>query len=244
MAQTPSFQEPSGNGPKTYLLIAFGLLAFLGLAWFVYTSWNSVTSVAVEETPPTVVDMLPPPPPPPPPPPEPQEKPPEPTEKPTPTPEPTPAPTPDKPAPAPMQIDGPAQAGTDAFGMSAGKGGGMGTPGSTGSCVGPNCGAPPPAAVAPKMVAGTDKFWGRGIASMLEDHIERSKKVNVDAYLAEFNIWVSPAGELTRAQMLNGSGNGKVDQTVLALLQTARGLKPPPSSIQMPQRIKVGRKRF
>ena len=237
MAQAPSFQEPTGNSPKTYLLIALAVAAFLALGWYIYTSWNSVPGVTVEEAPPTAIDMLPPPPPPPPPP-EPLEKPPEPQDNPSPTPEPTPSPSPDKPAPAPMQIDGPAQAGTDAYGVGAGAGGGTGSPNSTGTCIGANCGG------APKTVQGVDRFWGRGVASALEDHIERSKKVNVDAYLAEFNIWVSPSGELTRVQMINGSGNGKVDQTVLALLQTARGLKPPPDSIRMPQKIKVGRKRF
>lgn len=237
MALAPSFQEPSGNGPKTYLLIAIGVLAFLGLGWFIYTSWNSVAGVAVEQTPPTAIDMLPPPPPPPPPP-EPEEKPPEPTDKPTPSPEPTPSPTPDKPTPAPMQIDGPAQAGTDSFGMTAGSGGGMGAPSSKGTCVGVNC------AGGAKAIAGADRFWGRNIANALEAHIEGSRKVNVDSFVGEFEVWVSDSGALTRARLAKSSGNAKLDQTVLALLQTARGLKPPPDSLPMPQRIKVGRKRF
>jgi periplasmic protein TonB len=241
MAQAPSFQNPSANGPKTYLLIAIGALLLLGLAWFVYSTWNSVPGVAVEEAPPTVVDMLPPPPPPPPPPPEPQEKPPEPTDKPTPTPDPTPAPTPDKPTPAPMQINGPAQAGTDSFGMTSGPGGGIGAPSSNGNCTGPNCGA---GGGGPKPIAGTDRFWGRNIANALEAHIENSKKVNVDNFSGEFDVWVSGSGALTKARLAKSSGNAKLDQTVLALLETARGLKPPSASLPMPQRIKVGRKRF
>lgn len=237
MAQAPSFQEPSSKGPKTYLLMAIGAAALLGLVWFIYTSWNSVPGVAVEQTPPTAIDMLPPPPPPPPPPPqEPQEKPPEPTDKPTPSPEPTP--TPDKPAPAPMQIDGPAQAGSDSFGLTSGSGGGMGAPSSKGTCIGANCGA------APKTIAGVDRFWGRNVANALEAHIENSKKVNVDSFVGEFEIWVSTSGALTRARLVRSSGNAKLDQTVLGLLQTARGLKAPPESLPMPQRVKVGRKRF
>lgn len=237
MAHAPSFQEPSSKGPKTYLLMAIGAAALLGLIWFIYTSWNSVPGVAVEQTPPTAIDMLPPPPPPPPPPPqEPQEKPPEPTDKPTPSPEPTP--TPDKPAPAPMQIDGPAQAGSDSFGLTSGSGGGMGAPSSKGTCIGANCGA------APKALAGVDRFWGRNVANALEAHIENSKKVNVDSFVGEFEIWVSPSGALTRARLVRSSGNAKLDQTVLGLLQTARGLKAPPESLPMPQRVKVGRKRF
>lgn len=240
MAHAPSFQAPGASSSKTYFAIALGVLAFLALVWFIYTSWTSVPGVAVEETPPTAIDMLPPPPPPPPPPPEPQEKPPEPTDKPSPSPEPTPAPTPDKPTPAPMQIDGPAQAGADSYGLSAGKGGGMGAPSSKGTCIGPNCGG----AGGPKVIAGADRFWGRNIANALESHIESSKKVNVDSFVGEFDVWVSGSGVLTRARLVKSSGNGKLDQTVLALLQTARGLKPPPDALPMPQRIKVGRKRF
>ena len=238
MAHAPSFQQPSANGPKTYLLAAIGVALFLALSWFIYTSWSSVPGVVVEEAPPTAIDMLPPPPPPPPPPPKPEETPPEPTDKPTPSPEPTPSPTPDKPTPAPMQIDGPAQAGTDSFGMTAGSRGGMGAPASKGTCIGVNCGG------GPKAIAGVDRFWGRNIANSLEAHIESSKKVNVDSFVGEFEVWVSGSGTLTRARLAKSSGNAKLDQTVLALLQTARGLKPPPDALPMPQRVKVGRKRF
>jgi TonB family protein len=200
------------------MLIAFG--------WFGYGVLTDVDGVAMKEAPPTMVDMLPPPPPPPLPPPEPP--PPEPTEQPTPN----EAPTPDQPAPTPMQIDGPAQAGGDAYGMQSGKGSGMAAPAGS-ACVGTNCG-----------VAGTDRFWGRNISNALESHIEKSKSVNVDAFISEYDIWVNASGNLTQARLVKSSGNGKLDQTVLALLESARGMKPPPPSIRMPQRVKIGRKRF
>lgn len=237
MAQAPAFQEPSSKGPKTYLAMVLGGCALLGLIWFIYTSWNSVPGVAVEQTPPTAIDMLPPPPPPPPPP-EPEEKPPEPTDKPDPTPVPTPTPTPDQPTPAPMQIDGPAQSGSDSFGLTSGSGGGMGAPSSKGTCIGTNCGAPA------KTVLGADRLWGRNIANALETHVENSKKVNVDSFVSEYDVWVSTSGVLTRAKLARSSGNAKLDQTVLALLLTARGLKPRPETLRSPQRVKVGRKRF
>lgn len=231
MAQADTFSPPDPGKGKRLALIALAVLIVLVLAWQAYRFLSDISGVAVQPESPTVVDMLPPPPPPPPPP---QEKPPEPQDQ--AKAEPDPVPQPDKPAPAPMQIDGPAQAGSDAYGMSAGTGTGMGAPAGTGACVGPNCGAKTP--------TGTDRFWGRNIANALEDHVERSKTVNVDSFVGEFEIWVSEGGALTRARMVRSTGNGKLDQTLVGLLEGARSLKPPPSTIRMPQRIKIGRKRL
>lgn len=114
----------------------------------------------------------------------------------------------------------------------------MGAPSSKGTCIGANCGAPA------KTVPGADRLWGRNIANALETHVENSKKVNVDAFVSEYDVWVSTSGVLTRAKIVRSSGNAKLDQTVLALLLTARGLKPRPESLPSPQRVKVGRKRF
>lgn len=236
MAEAPSFQPPGEGEARKWVLIALGVAVLLALVWFVYGMLSDVTGVEVKQAPPTAIDMLPPPPPPPPPPPQPQEKPPEPLDQPDPAPVPEPAPQPDKPAPAPMQIDGPAQAGADSYGMQSGGGGGMGSPGGKGTCVGPNCGGGPP--------VGVDRFWGRNLANALERHIQNNRSVNVDSFVSEYDVWVNSAGALTQARLVKGSGNGKLDQTVLALLQTATGLRPPPASIRMPQRIKVGRKRF
>jgi protein TonB len=226
MTEKQAFQSPEKGGFGKWLPAGIGVIMLIAFGWFGYSVLTDVDGVAMKEAPPTMVDMLPPPPPPPPPPPEPP--PPEPTDQPTPN----EAPTPDQPAPTPMQIDGPAQAGGDAYGMQAGKGSGMAAPGGP-ACVGTNCG-----------VAGTDRFWGRNISSALESHIEKSKSVNVDAFISEYDIWVNASGTLTQARLVKSSGNGKLDQTVLALLESARGLKPPPPSIRMPQRVKVGRKRF
>ncbi len=239
MASAPSFQPPTGNSPKSLLLIVLGIALFLGLAWFIYVQWTSVPGVKVDETPPTAINMLPPPPPPPPPPPVPQDKPPEPTEK--PTPEPTPAPTPDKPAPAPMQIDGPAQAGTDSFGLGAGKGGGTGAPGSTGTCVGPNCGGAP-AAGSPSI---NDGFYKRYLSGILQDRIQDNNKVNRLVFAADFSIWINGAGQVTKAELLRSTGDEKRDSILLSVLQGIRGLDAPPTAMQFPQRITVrGKKSF
>lgn len=237
MADSPAFQPPSEGEARKWALIVVAVAAALALAWFVYGALTEVDGITKQETPPTAIDMLPPPPPPPPPPPQPQEKPPEPVDQPDPAPVPEPAPQPDKPAPAPMQIDGPAQAGADSYGMQSGGGGGMGTPGGTGTCLKPPCGG----GGGP---VGVDRFWGRNLANALERHIQSNKSVNVDSFVSEYDVWVNAAGALTQARLVKGSGNGRLDQTVLGLLQTAVGLRPPPASIRMPQRIKVGRKRF
>jgi protein TonB len=231
MAEAETFHEPHGNrivfwGGMIALTVIVG-----GLLYLAFQMLTSVNGVKIEAAPATAIDMLPLPPPPPPPPPE---RPPEPQDAPKDA-APEPQPQPDKPAPAPMQIDGPAQAGSDAYGMTAGSGGGMGSPGTAGTCVGPRCGTVP--------VAGTDRFWGRNAANALESHIQGSGKVNVDAFVSQYDIWVDGSGNVTRAQLIQTSGNSKLDQTVLALLRSAGGLKPPPASIRMPQRIKVGRKR-
>jgi outer membrane biosynthesis protein TonB len=235
MSGKTSFEAPSQGGVRKWLLIGGGaLIALLG-AWLLYRMLTDINGIAVKPAPPTVVDMLPPPPPPPPPP-LPQERPPEPQEK--AVADPVQQPAPDKPAPAPMQIDGPAQAGGDAYGMTAGSGGGMGAPAATGLCTGLNCGG------SKAGVAGTDRFWGRNIANALEDYLQSSRKVNVDSFVGEFSIVVSSSGALTQAEVLRSTGDGKLDQTILALLESARGLKPPSASIRMPQRVKIGRKRI
>ncbi len=229
--QQQQFRPPGEGGAKQWVLMVVGALLLLAACWYAYKVLSDVSGVKMKSVPATEVNMLPPPPPPPPPPPQ-QPKPPEPQDKPEPTPQ---QPSPDKPAPAPMQINGPAQAGGDAYGLSAGSGGGMGSPGSSGNCVGPNCGRAP---------SGTDRFWGRAFANDLEEYLESKGKLNVDAFAGEFDVWVDGSGSVTRAVLTRSTGNGKLDQQVLALLQAARGLKAPPASIRMPQRMKIGRKRF
>lgn len=231
MASKPAFQPPTGSSQVKWALIALGVVVAISLVWFVYGLITGINGVKVDQEQATIVDMLPPPPPPPPPP---EEKPPEPEDKPLDTPD--PVPQPDKPAPAPMQIDGPAQAGSDAYGMQSGTGGGMGAPVATAPCQGLNCG--------PKAPAGLDRFWGRNLANALEAHIKNSGRVNVDAFVSEYDIWVTSSGAMAQARLVKTSGNSQLDQAVLALLQSASNLKPPPELIRMPQRVKVGRKRF
>jgi periplasmic protein TonB len=133
-----------------------------------------------------------------------------------------------------MQIDGPAQAGTDAFGLTAGKGGGMGAPGSAGTCVGPNCG-----------VQISDGFYARYLSGALQERIQDNDKVNRQVFTADFAIWISASGKLTKAELLRSSGDEKRDRLLLATLEGAGSLDVPPQTMKFPQRITVrGRRAF
>jgi len=193
---------------------------------------TAVTGVKVEAPSPTVVDMLPPPPPPPPPPPDPVEKPPEPTDAPDPVPNPAPAPKSEA-APAPMTIAGPAQAGADSYGLQSGAGGGMGAPGSTGTCLGANCGKGVGSG------AFSDGLYRRQLSAALQDRIERDNKLNRLVFSADFLISISSNGRVSSVSLARSSGNDGRDAQLKAALMSARDLDPPPASVRFPQKITV-----
>lgn len=223
--------EPGGW--RRWLVIALVALLVIAGAVYLYRSMTAVHGVMVPAPPTTAINMLPPPPsPPPPPPPKPEpERPPEPNQAPTPAPTPAPA------APAPMQIDSAAQAGSDAFGMGAGKGGGIGAPGGTGTCLGPNCGT----------VGGgiSDAFYARYLSSALQERVQRDNKVNRQVFTADFAIWISASGSVTKTELVRSSGEAKRDALLETIIHGASGLDAPPSSYRFPQRITVrGRRSF
>jgi len=224
MADPAAFEAPKANPAIKWGLAGVGVLLLLALVWFVYRSMTGVHGVQVKETPPVISQLLPPPPPPPPPPPKPQEKPPEPTEKPTPQPSAEPKPN----APAPMQMNAEAQAGPGS--IAAGSGTGLGTPGGTGTCLGSNCGTG----------GGIgDAFYGRYLSSQLQDRVEREKKLSRSAFSADFAIWISGAGAVTKVELVKGSGDNGRDDMLASVLSKVSGLDPPPASLRFPQRITV-----
>jgi hypothetical protein len=228
-------ERPEGQSLQQRLVWAAVLLGGALLVWFLYRQLTSVHGVPVPPPATTQVNMLPPPPPPPPPPPTPEKPPPEPTPSQTPTPAPQPTPQPQ--APAPMQIDSSAQAGTDSYGMSAGSGSGMGAPSSAGTCLGAKCGG-----------TGTsggisDAFYGRYLSSALQERVERESKVNRYVFTADFAIWITAGGAVSKVQLVRGSGDDKRDQLLASILNGVSGLNAPPASFRFPQRITVrGRK--
>lgn len=233
--------EPERSNPLARVLPwAIGALLLAVLAWFIYTQLTaSGVGVAVQAPSPQVVSMLPPPPPPPPPPPEPKEKPPEPTEQ----PQPSPAEAPKSPQQqaAPVSINAPAQAGTDSFGLSAGNGAGIGSPGSAGTCLGTNCG---PGAGGNGM---SEAFYRRYLSSALQERVQDDDKLSRLVFSADFTLTVTPEGRVSGVEFLSGRGRSD-DETMKklgAILAAVRGLDPPPAAMRFPQKVTVrGRRAF
>lgn len=225
---TAAFHDPGDNPTRRILTYVGGGLLLLAALWFIYSTLTTPVNRRVDpdRTVTAAPDLLPPPPPPPPPPPEPVETPPEPTETPVPQEAPTPAPTPD--APAPMQIDGPAQAGTDAFGMKSGSGGGLGAIGGTGSCVGTNCGGG----------AIGDAFYARYMSTTLERAVRRDRRLNRKIFQIRVAIWIA-GGRISRATLLSPTGDKKIDDALMDVVTATANLQPPPANLKFPQRITV-----
>ncbi len=135
-----------------------------------------------------------------------------------------------------MTQNAPAQAGSDSYGMQAGGGGGMGAPSSGGTCLGPNCGAPTSGGV-------SDAFYARTLSTALQRRVQSDKRVNRDVFEAEFAIWVTPDGRVTRAEIVDGTKDSGRDAMLRDIILGATGLSPPPPSFKFPRRVRVtGRK--
>lgn len=194
-------------------IVAFGLIVFLG--WFFLHGATGVRREAPRVQ--TIIATLPPPPPPPP-----KEKPPEEPQKKI---EEVPKPNEAKPldAPKPMTINGPAQAGNDAFNIGAGDGGGS-------------------------VVGGTgfgDAAYTRYMGSALQQAIQQDDSVNRLVFTAEVAVWIDGSGHLTQARILKSSGDDKTDSALIAALQSMPALdQAPPSSVQFPQRVAIRGRRM
>ncbi|MCO7519735.1 MULTISPECIES: TonB family protein [unclassified Pseudomonas] len=211
--------------PRRLLSWAVLAVAGVGLAWLLWQWANDMAGVRREA--PKVPAIIPLPPPPPPPPPEPPKEPEPPVEEKIVEPQPVPEAEEVKPAEAapdpaqdladPMQMDGDAQAGSDSFNVGAGKGGGMAGGGGGG------------------LGSGTySQYLAYAFQRLLRDNPElRNLVFNLQA-----EIWLSAAGEITRVELLRGSGEPEVDAQVLAALRAARALdQRPPASLTLPVKI-------
>jgi TonB family protein len=173
---------------------------------------HDTAGVRREATPlPTLVATLPPPPPPPPPPKEPEvEKKVEVQQKTTEIPK--------ADAPRPVTINGPAQAGSDAFNVGAGSGGGeVGSGGGLG-----------------------DTSYIRYMCSYFQQAIQGDDRVNSLVFSADVAVWVNDSGHVTRVEILRSSGDATTDEYLVAVLEATPALdEPPPSTFEFPQRITV-----
>jgi len=54
------------------------------------------------------------------------------------------------------------------------------------------------------------------------------------------DLWLAGDGSVTRVQLAQGSGNGKTDELVLAMLNDIRALdERPPQSMRFPMRLTI-----
>lgn len=211
------------------LIIGALVLALLtALVWYLLAD----TASQKRQVPDAPMLMLPPPPPPPPEPeklPEPEIEPVKPEViEPLPTPlEPLEPPKDDTP-PSPSQelgdpvtIDGPAQAGTDAFGIPAGAGGGM--TGGTG---------------AGGLGSGT---YSRYVANALQQGLARDPRTRQLVFEdIQIDLWLDASGKTTRAQLVKGTGNPQADEAVLAMVrELSRIDESPPASQRFPMRVSM-----
>jgi len=204
--------------------IAVGLLALVAIGWLVWLWANEMSGVRRQA--PQEPMLMPLPPPPPEPEPEQVEEPePEPeevVEEPEPEPTPVEEPTPEEP-PSPsddladaMQIDGEAQAGTDAFNIAAG-GGGM-----AGSGVG----------------RVGNATYGQYLSYAFQKRLREEPEIRHLSYRMQVNLWLNEAGQVTRVELLKSSGDPETDEKVIAALRSIQGLdQTPPKSLKLPVKL-------
>ncbi len=227
----PGHAGPStnGTGGKRATRFAAWVLAVVaagGLAWLVW-QWAHDMSGVSRQVP--KIPMLIPLPPPPPPPPQQPEKPPEPEKQVEPKPEPelkpTEQPKPEQKAPVPaddlakpMQMNGEAQAGTDAFNIGAGSGGGMsGGGGGLGNAT-----------------------YGQYLSQAFQRALSQDETIRLLSYRLEVNTWLNEAGQVTRVELVKSSGDGDTDAKVIAALRRVPALEnKPPKSLSLPVRMSL-----
>jgi hypothetical protein len=129
-----------------------------------------------------------------------------------------------------VAIDAAAEAGTDSFGIRGGGAGGMGGSGATGTGTG----------AAGGLGAG---FYSGYLQNALRTAVQNDKRVRNLVFKAIFAITVDGQGNIIQASLVDGSGDAKRDEMLLAVLQAVRGLEPPPPSIKFPARIVVSGRR-
>lgn len=197
-------------------LIAAALL--LAAAWLVWMLAGH--EVGVRRSAPRIATITPLPPPPPP-----KEKPPEPKKQ-EETRQDLPKPAePLKPVQAPkapdvakqITINGPAQAGNDAFNIGAGDGGGMlGNGGGSG-------------------VGGSS--YEQYLSYALQEAVQRDDRTRRLVFDVRVNLWLSPEGGVTRVELIKPSGVQNTDRALLEVLRGVRIDTPPPANLSMPVRV-------
>lgn len=213
MAASQFDEEYEGWSQRLRSLSVPGCI-LLAIAGAVFYFLHDTAGIRREAPPlPTLIATLPPPPPPPPP-----KQQPEPEKKVVEQQKPVEQPKAANNAPKPVTINGPAQAGSDAFNVGAGSGGGdVGS----GSGIG-------------------EASYTRYLGSALQQSIQNDDRVNHLVFAADMAVWVDPNGRITRAAVLKTSGDQHIDQDLVAVLENMPALdEPPPATLAFPQRVRI-----
>jgi protein TonB len=201
------------------IIIIVLVMMGVGLWWLIS---GQTTGTRRAAAPIQTVTLTPPPPPPPPPkPPEPKVQEPDKTID-----EPKPQDAPQE-APKQLTIAGPAQAGTDSFGIAAGSGGGgvvLGSPGGLGATPGGSFG---------------EAAYRRYMSGALQQALQSDSRINRLVFSGEVLIWLDRSGRVSKVTISRGSGNAKTDQQIVAVLGDVRLDEAPAPNIVFPQRVSV-----
>ena len=199
------FEQQASRRP--WLGYGIGILALLLIALVIWRLANTQEVSIKKEEPVSSLMAVAPPPPPPPPPPKPQEvvK-----EAPTPVPQQQPQAQPKAPAPANNAIteNAPAQAGSDAFNIGAGNGEGM-TGGGGAGLFNPG-------------------LFNAYIASVVKIAVQKDDTLKNKSFRIAVNIWLSPAGKVTKAVLRSSTGSDTNDAALTNLLLALPPLEQPP----------------
>ncbi|PTB22421.1 energy transducer TonB [Trinickia symbiotica] len=219
------------KGPGRFIkpvVIALVAIALVALIWHYASDTAGVKRVTAPQV--TTVIPLPPPPPPPkqkPPPEKVKEEVKTPVDKPTVAPKPSETPKPSDNQPKQMTMNAPAQAGTDSFNIGAGDGSGM-----VGSGGGGRFG---------------NASYSQYMVYVLQRAIEQDKGVQEAGgarFAGSLNLWMDPAGRITKVTIAQSTGDSKIDAAVLAAVEALGKVdEPPPPATTYPVLVKLqGRK--
>lgn len=204
-----------------------GVFAVLFAAMVLWWLLSGDQATVRREVPVAPLLTLPPPPPPPPEPEQIEEAPeeedvvePEPLDEPLePMPEDEPPPTPSEDLGDPVTMDALAQAGTDAFGIQSGSGGGM-----TGTGRGMG-----------------NTTYSRYISSVLQQALaadHRTRRLAFDDI--RLDLWLNGDGQPVRVELVQGTGSDAIDEAVLTMVRELEAFDArPPASLRFPLRMSI-----
>lgn len=128
------------------------------------------------------------------------------------------------PAPATAPLTAAAGAGANAYGLAVGNGSGGGIGGGGGGGGG-----------------GGSKFgaYAGQLQAQIEAALQRDEKTRRGKYALALRLWLSPSGQVQRAQIVATTGDPLMDQEVVRVLSALVVGTPPPSDMPQPVNLRV-----